>query len=141
MRKNWKVALCVIGCCGSIMMNVYAQDVERDIGACVQKVKIIEPYYTNISNVSVMTKINAGNASSNVEIYSNSIMTISVKLRLEKYTNGYWNTVRSWSTSKRGIKLLFSRNCNVTKGYKYRTVAVVNCGGEKVTKYSNSVSY
>lgn len=141
MRKKWKVALCVIGCCGSIMMNVYAQDMERDIGAWVQKVEIIKPYYTNISNVSVTTKINAGNASSNVKIYADSIMAISVKLRLEKYTNGYWNTVRSWSTSKSGTKLLFSRNCNVTKGYKYRTVAVIDCGGEKVTKYSNSVSY
>lgn len=141
MRKNWKVVFCVIGCCGSIMMNVYAQDVGKDIGAWVQKVEIIEPYYTNISNVSVTTKINAGNASSNVEIYAESIMAISVKLRLEKYTNGYWNTVRSWSTSKSGIKLLFSRNCNVTKGYKYRTVAVIDCGGEKVTKYSSSISY
>lgn len=139
MRKNWKVALCVIGCCGSMLMNVCAQEINNKSTSDILEVV---PCYIKIARADVTTQLSKGIAKSSVNVYAYNPQTISVHLRLEQYRNDGWNTVKSWSISKGRTKnLLFSKSTGISKGYKYRTVAVIDCGGEKVTKYSSSVSY
>lgn len=141
MRKKWKAVVCAVGCCGSILMTSNAQEMNRSEVVSIQEGEV-EPYYTNIVQATVTTKLIGGTATSSVDISAHNQQKITVKLRLEKYKNGYWTTVNMWSTSKVNTRnLSFAKKCNVSKGYTYRTVAVINCGGEQVTKYSNVVSY
>lgn len=100
------------------------------------------PYYQNIRDISVRNTRNKNS----LHIYANITVTlptnISMTTKLEKYRNGKWSTVKTWSSKKSStMGLVLSKSYTITKGYKYRTCATFKCGNEQGKKYSNIVSY
>lgn len=100
------------------------------------------PYYQNIRDVIAHNTRN-GNS---LHMYTNIITTrpvnISLTTKLEKYKNGKWTTVKTWSSQKSSsIDLTLSKTYTITKGYKYRTCSTFKCGNEQGKKYSNIISY
>lgn len=108
----------------------------------------VTPRYVNISVFTASVGVNgSGKAScySNV-ITANSTYTIYLNNVLQRYKDGYWTNVKSWSTSGTGDVTL-DKSWYVTSGYYYRTAAtatVYTSGGsfvEAVTIYSQSDYY
>ena len=108
----------------------------------------VTPRYVNIMYFNASINVNSsGKAScySFVET-ANSTHTIYLNNVLQRYKDGYWTNVKSWSTSGTGAVSL-DKSWYVTPGYYYRTAAtatVYTSGGsyvEAVTIYSQSDYY
>lgn len=69
---------------------------------------------------------------------------LHVTMQLQKYSNGSWETVQSWSSSTASNSLALSKSKNVSHG-KYRTHTVFkayhNSSSETITKNSGIVTY
>ena len=68
---------------------------------------------------------------------------LHVTMHLQKYSNGTWKTVQSWSSSTASNSLTLSKSKNVSHG-KYRTHTVFkayhNSSSETITKNSGIVT-
>lgn len=105
----------------------------------------IAPYYTGTSAISASLSISSsGKASCSGIIRLYSGYSASFTMKLQKYTGGYWSTVKTWSTSDKHI---LSKEYYVTSGYNYRVVtsaSVYNSSGayvETTSAISQTVSY
>lgn len=59
--------------------------------------------------------------------------TIYLKIELQRYKDGYWTSIKSWSGSGTG-EVTMDKSWYVTSGYYYRTAATA-------TVYTSSGSY
>ena len=87
-----------------------------------------------------------GTASAYAKVRGNygTVTKVSANMYLEKYNNGKWPTVRTWSDSKNSNVFELSRTTSVAKGlYRVRTVFTVYSGAksETITRYSSNVRY
>jgi len=108
----------------------------------------VTPRYVNIL---VFTASCGVNSSGKASCYSfvetaNTSYTIHLEMALQRYKDGYWSNVKTWSGDGTGEKSL-DKSWYVTSGYYYRTAAtatVRTSGGsfvEAVTIYSQSDYY
>lgn len=108
--------------------------------------KIMEAYsYT--STVSTTLSINdTGVAKPRAVITGlpGTTTKLHVTMHLQKYSNGAWKTVQSWSSSTASNSLTLSKSKNVSHG-KYRTHTVFkayhNSSSEQIVKNSATVTY
>ena len=108
----------------------------------------VTPRYVNIMAFAASIDINS---SGKATCYSfvetaNKSYTISLTLGLQRYKDGYWTTIKTWSGSGTG-ELSMDKSRYVTRGYYYRTAvsATVRTSGgsyvEGVTIYSQNYYY
>lgn len=84
----------------------------------------VAPYYTGTSSISSSLSIStAGKATCTGSIRLYSSYTANMTVKLQRYTNGYWSTVQSWSGS--GVSTI-SKSYYVTSGYYYRVVTAAS---------------
>lgn len=116
--------------------------------AATEEVPTVSPRYVNIMAFSASIGVNSsGKAScySFVET-ANSSYTIYLNITLQRYKDGYWTPVKTWSGSGTG-EVTMDKSWYVTSGYYYRTAAsatVYTSGGsfvESQTIYSQSYYY
>ena len=108
----------------------------------------VTPRYVNISVFMASVGVNSsGKASCYSDVVTaNSTYTVYLNIGLQRYKNGEWTTIKSWSTSGTGGAEL-DKSYYVTSGYYYRTSAtatVYTSGGsyvEMVTIHSQSDYY
>lgn len=108
----------------------------------------ISPRYVNIMAFAASIDVNSsGKASCHSFVETaNTSYTIHLEMNLQRYKDGYWSNVKTWSGDGTGEKSL-DKSWYVTSGYYYRTAAtatVRTSGGsfvEAVTIYSQSDYY
>lgn len=93
----------------------------------------ISPCYTGTATISASLSIStSGKATCTGKIHLYSSYTATLTVKLQRYENGYWSTVKSWSTSD---STSLSKSYYVTSGYSYRVVtsaSVYNSSGKYV---------
>ena len=116
--------------------------------AASEETTSVSPRYVNIMDFYVSVGVNS---SGKAACYSfvetaNTSYTIYLNMGLQRYEDGYWTTVKSWSGSGTG-EVTLDKSRYVTSGYYYRTGAtatVYTSSGsfvEAVTVYSQSYYY
>lgn len=105
----------------------------------------IMPRYTYIANTVVDISINtATNVTSNYAsstLYDDSL-ELQITLKLQRYNNSKWNTVKTWTASGMG-RTVIDKNWAVVSGYTYRayaTFSVYDSNGnllESVSSYNS----
>lgn len=118
------------------------------IPATAAETPTVSPRYVNIALFAASINVNdSGKASCHSYVETaNSSYTIYLNNTLQRYKDGYWSNVKTWSTSGTGDAEL-DKSWYVTSGYYYRTAAtatVYTSGGsfvEAVTIYSQSDYY
>lgn len=88
------------------------------------------------ANVSIYNSNNILNIETTITAKSN--YNISGTIYLEKYTNGRWSQVNSWSISGTGA-LVVSKSYRGTSGNTYRARVSVNVEGERINSKSSTV--
>ena len=116
--------------------------------SAAEETPTVTPRYVNIMYFNASCGVNSsGKAScySFVET-ANTSHTIYLGLALQRYKDGAWTTIKSWSSSGSG-EVEMDKSWYVTSGYYYRTAAtatVYTSGGsfvESVTIHSQSDYY
>lgn len=116
--------------------------------AAAEETPTVTPRYVNIMYFNASCGINSsGKAScySFVET-ANTSYKIYLNIELQRYKDGYWSSIKSWTGSGTG-EVTMDKSWYVTSGYYYRTAAtatVYTSGGsyvEMVTIYSQSDYY
>lgn len=84
----------------------------------------IAPCYTGTASISSNLSISsAGKATCTGAIRLYASYTANMTVKLQRYTNGYWSTVQSWSGD--GVSTI-SKSYYVTSGYYYRVVTAAS---------------
>lgn len=99
----------------------------------------VEPRYQNVRSVIVQLKKNGRILTSTVDVVAYRSQNISIRMYLEEKTGGGWTSVKLWSISKSSVSCNISKTQTVSSGI-YRVRADIDCGGEKIVKYSNYVN-
>lgn len=106
---------------------------------------VIRPLYSNINDVYTSLTINDGIATIKGYLqrtyYGNSIYLSST---LQRYNNGLWIDVESWSKTTTSFSATISEKLDVVKGsYRVRTYYSVDGSGgtETGTIYSKEITY
>jgi len=118
------------------------------VAAVTEDSTTVTPRYVNIAVFYASVGVNSsGKASSYAYVETaNSTYDIHLEMALQRYKDGYWSNVKTWSGDGTGEKSL-DKSWYVTSGYYYRTAAtatVRTSGGsfvEAVTIYSQSDYY
>lgn len=112
----------------------------------VEEATTVTPRFVNISLMSASIDVTSSGKAlpySYVKT-ANSTYTIYLNMSLQRYVNGGWSDVKSWSTSGTGDVEL-DKSYYVTPGYYYRTATaatVYTSGGSYVeTAYVYSQNY
>lgn len=104
----------------------------------------VTPRYTYIQANSVSFTINesSGVASSSTFCYTYGDYEVQITLKLQRYNNSKWNTVKTWTTS--GMRdASLSKTWAVPSGYTYRAYATFNIyddNGNLIETATNSKS-
>ena len=108
---------------------------------------VISPRYTNISTFSVSFSISStGLASCYSKVIPSSVTyNTSLTIELQRYSNGSWSTIKTWTGSGDGVYSL-DKTHYVTSGYSYRiyVTAQISAKGilrESVSTTSSTVKY
>lgn len=109
--------------------------------------EVFEAEYSYTSTVrTTLTINNAGVAKSRAVITGipGTTTKLSATMNLQKYSNGSWQTVQSWSDSSTSNSLTISKSKTIAHG-KYRTHTVFkayrNSKSERIIKNSGAVAY
>lgn len=100
----------------------------------------IMPRYKYIKQIGIGLKVQNNKAHLYVECITHNTAKISIKVELQKYENGNWKTIKTYSDSENGTDCIVSESYDVSSGYNYRTNVTINANEEKITKTS-SVEY
>ena len=108
----------------------------------------VTPRYVNISIFTASVGVNSSGKASCYSFVEtgNSTYKIHLEMNLQRYKDGYWSNVKTWSGDGTGEKSL-DKSWYVTSGYYYRTAATAtvrtSSGSyvESVTIYSQSDYY
>lgn len=116
--------------------------------SAAEETPTVSPRYVNILAFTASIDVSSsGKAScySFVET-ANTSYTISLNMGLQRYEDGYWTTVKSWTGSGTG-EVTMDKSRYVTSGYYYRTGATATVRTsdgsfvEAVTIYSQNYYY
>lgn len=101
----------------------------------------IRPQYVNAEYSSTKLVIVQKQAKASAGISSKKVKNLQITLRLQHYSNAKWTTVKTWSGGKTGSSYNLTGKASLSKNGKYRTMAIIKCGNETITKYSSTVLY
>lgn len=88
---------------------------------------IISPMYTYISTAKTQLNIDS-NGKADVTTYltgNTNVTSTKATIRLQRYINGSWTTIKTWNESSNSRVLIFNDTYNVASGYDYRVQSVV----------------
>lgn len=102
----------------------------------------MEPRNTNIkySTISLSLSDGVAKCSASVTGYSSNTDHVSIYLYLQKYSNGVWSNVASWSDSANSYSLSIYKTKSISSG-RYRLKASYYAQNENIIKYSSEKVY
>ena len=102
-------------------------------------------YTARVSTNLIIDAKGKATVTASVDGYKNITSEVSVSAELQKYKNGKWSEVTTFSNSDNSHRIRLYEMINVSKGYKYRVVvtstAVHNGKSETQTVTSSSIPY
>lgn len=105
-----------------ISTPIYAAGGNRNIN--VYKSSEIKPNFTYISIFTNDFEISvSGKASVSSYLSARNIDKLIIKVDLQRFMDGKWTTVKSWTESSNGINGGLSGSYYVLKGYIYRAIS------------------
>lgn len=124
------VAILLFGC---FEQNVYAVSNAMQIDNQVRFSN-----FTRFENRFSISK--SGKATLSSVVIARNVDEIKINLYLQRYSDGAWRTVRSWSEIESGTSFVVEKDYYVTSGYAYRMVsyAYVYDGGELLESSSST---
>lgn len=97
--------------------------------------------YVNISDASAVLTLSGNTATCTTILSSKSAKSLSITMKLQKYTGGSWENVATWTASdSSGTILTLKKSKSISTG-KYRVKSTCKCGSESITKYSSTKTY
>lgn len=116
LKKIFSILLIAVLFC-SFSITGYATDSdETEVFSIIgTRMVLINNYYCDLSISSSGT----ANCMSNISAYS-GVDKVRIVMYLQKYTNGVWGTVMSWSSDYTGNYGSMTKTYSVPKGYDYR---------------------
>lgn len=132
MKKALKITVCIsLVLCMLLPIQVYATvNAEPDI--------IIQPMFTYISNASADFEIASGQAVMNSTVSAGGgVDQVRITSYLQKYENGAWSNVSSWTKLTDGTYGSLSKTYSVSSGtYRLRSYFYVYVSGSTVESTS-----
>lgn len=103
----------------------------------------ITPRYTYIQTSTASIVVNGSSSTtSSASCYTYGNYEVQITLKLQRYNNSKWNTVKTWTTSGM-IDAILSETWTVPGGYTYRAYATFNIydsNGNLIETATNSKS-
>lgn len=100
---------------------VYASS---DFKVVEENANIIQPRFTNIAAFTNKFDISSGGkATITSSVTATNVDKIKINAYLQRYANGQWTTVKSWTTTEYGTFAALGESYYVTSGYQYRMVS------------------
>lgn len=125
---------------GGIIISVGLMVSTLVVNASEEKmVARVEPVYEQIGTTSVILNVENRKATCCTKVSRKSGSSISVSMCLQKYKNGNWRRVKTWTGSSSLTNYVFTKSCEIQKG-KYRVVSTIKVGTETVTKTSKIIT-
>lgn len=118
---------------------------DAELDTSVDEVIVDEYSYTSTVSTT-LTISNAGVAKSRAVITGipGTTTKLSATMNLQRYSNGSWQTIQSWSDSSTSNSLTISKSKTISRG-KYRTHTVFKAyrksKSERIIKNSGAVTY
>ena len=95
----------------------------------------ITPYYVNIASNNASLNISGIKATCSASLKSNSSVSLSITMELQKEKSSGYETVKTWSSSTMGNYLSMSESRNINILSTYRLKVTFTAGSETVTVY------
>lgn len=132
--KKILICLCLVGL--SLQgMTVLAASYDTKIDSIS-----VTPYFAYINQANCTLSITNGVATVNGYISKTTSSTkLELTVTLQKYLNGNWTSVQSWSTTSTSAIASISKTYTVSRG-TYRAVACYSAIGQSGTETSKTVS-
>jgi hypothetical protein len=117
MKRFVVIALSLV-----LIMGLWIPKGESALAANAATDLIVQPYFTHINIATCGMDINSsGKASmSSTMIAYSSVDKVRLKNYLQRYDNGSWTTIKSWSQTTEGTRAFWSKTYYVNSGYYYR---------------------
>lgn len=101
----------------------------------------IDPQYVNTSTITADISISGSTAHVHASVIAKKVCHVSVVMRLQYKDGNSWVTKRSWvAASDSGYKIM-SENAPLSQRGLYRTYAIFDVAGEKLTYTSSAQRY
>lgn len=126
------IMLGIVFSCKPVCATEYNMDIRNEESS---------PWYVNISSASADLSISGSTATCSAILKSKKSNNLEIEMKLQKYLEGNWSTVATWSTSNNnGTRLNLTKTKGISRG-TYRVRGVFTCGNETVTINSSSEKY
>lgn len=96
----------------------------------------VTPFWNEINWVDVDISAEGNVLECYSRVVTNTSDSFTATMTLEKYQNGSWRRVTSWTYGGNGYGSI-SRNYRGVRGTEYRLKLSVRAGGESITEYSD----
>lgn len=93
------------------------------------------PYYTDIKNHNEMINISGIKATCSADVRVSSSKYLKIVMELQKKKSNGYETVKTWTSSKKGTNLSISESRNINVLCTYRLKVTYTAGSEKVVSY------
>lgn len=131
IKKCVVLLMCVV--CLSSISTVFAEEISVD----KENFSYSNNYrWENVDSIDTFIEnVDSGYNAHAIIVASEPSINIKGKLYLQKYKNGYWENIRTWSFKGSGFASI-KKSFSAYSG-KYRTKLKLNVGGESITSYSS----
>lgn len=121
-KKMIALILCLLVLCSSVMIYAFAET------ASVQN--------TNITLNSCQLSISGINSNMSATMKTNTSMSLSIKMELQKLKSGTYTTIETWNASKTGASLSMSETRLINVLSTYRLKVTFKAGSETLVRYA-----
>ncbi len=118
-----------------------SEEAELQLGETGGSEDLIRPCYRNTAHISAGLRIKGSTAWVNADVTAKKTYHICVTMRLQRKVSGKWRNVRSWIRYSDNGVLDMTESYNLTKHSSYRTYAIFEVAGEKLTLSSSTYKY
>lgn len=92
--------------------------------------------YTNIKSCGCSCYISGFTIYASANLIAKSSMYLHIKMELQKYSSGNYNTIETWTDSKTGTFLSMDKSKLINVFSTYRIKVTFTAGGESTTSYA-----
>lgn len=103
--------------------------------ASVNENNEVTPYYVNIADKNETFTISNIKATCSASMSTSRSMQLTIKMELQKKKSNGYETVKTWTSSKKGTNLSISESRNINVLCTYRLKVTYTAGSEKVVAY------
>lgn len=133
MKRKLKIALSLL------FVLLFALQGLVAVFAAESKTMVEKPVierFTNIKSYSCNCYISGLTIYASATLTPKSSMYLHIKMELQKYSSGDYNTIETWTDSKTGTFLSMDKSKLINVFSTYRIKVTFTAGGESTTSYA-----